>query len=323
MFADDPVRGDLDEHVENMLDLLNQYDITLSADTPEEAREQLNRMVGLAAGEPEDVDTVEDIEIPGDAEDQPPIPARVYAPDGTDGEMPTCVYYHGGGFVTGSIDTHDNLCRMLANRSKAVIVSVNYRKAPEDPWPAAIEDAYVAARWSQSNADEWGADTSRLCVAGDSAGGNLSAVVSLMAAERGMPDIDRQLLLYPATTYMDPMPSRGQNGSGYFITAQDLLWYAQNYIDDEIDAHHQWAFPMNARQDALAETPPAYVLTNGYDPLRDEGHAYAERLAEAGVDVEYSNHESMIHGFLNMEGIVDHTYDGVAEVAEQITKTGE
>jgi acetyl esterase len=320
MFDDDPVRGDLDEHVENMLNLLNQYDITLSADTPEEARGNLERMVGLAADDPEEVDTVEDITIPGDAEDQPDIPARVYAPDGEDGEMPTLVFYHGGGFVLGSIDTHDNLCRMLANRAEAVIVSVNYRKAPENPWPAGIKDAWVGARWAQQNADEWGADTSRLGLAGDSAGGNYSAVVSLMAEERGLLDVSRQLLLYPSTTYMDPMPSRGQNGSGYFITAQDLLWFAQHYIADEVDAHHPWAFPMNARDDKLAEMPPAYVMTCGFDPLRDEGHAYAERLAENDVDVEYSNHESMVHGFLNMEGIVDYTYDGVAEVAEQIEK---
>jgi len=316
MFEDDPVRGDLDEHVENMLDLLNQYDITLSADTAEEAREQLDRMVGLATDDPEEVDTVEEIEIPGDAANQPSIPARVYAPEGED--LTTLVFYHGGGFVAGSIDTHDNLCRMLANRADCVIVSINYRKAPENPWPAAIEDAYVGAKWAQNNADQWGADTSRLVVGGDSAGGNLSAVVSLMAVERGMIDIDRQLLLYPAATYMDPMPSRAQNGSGYFITAHDLLWFAQQYIEDEVDAHHPWSFPMNARQDTLAQTPPAYVMTCGFDPLRDEGHAYAERLAEAGVDVEYSNHETMIHGFLNMEGIVDYTYEGVDEVAAQI-----
>jgi len=321
MFADDPVRGDLDEHVENMLDLLNQYDIALSDGTPEETREQLNRMVQLAGADPVEVDTVEDIEIPGDAADQPPIPARVYAPEGEG--HPTLVFYPGGGFVQGNLDTHDNLCRMLANRAGAVVVSIEYRKAPEDPWPAAPEDAYVSAKWVQNNADRWGGDTSRLALAGDSAGGNLSSVVSLMAVERGMIDIDRQILLYPSTSYMDPMPSRAQNGDGYFITAHDLLWYAQQYIEDEIDAHHPWAFPMNARQEDLAQTPPAYVMTCGFDPLRDEGHAFAEQLAEAGVDVEYSNHESMIHGFLNMEGIVDYAYEGISEVAEQVRKTGQ
>jgi acetyl esterase len=133
-----------------------------------------------------------------------------------------------------------------------------------------------------------------------------------------MPDIKRQLLLYPATTYMDPMESRSQNATGYFITARDLLWFAQHYIADEIDAHHPWSFPMNARQDKLAELPPAFVLTCGFDPLRDEGHAYARRLAEAGVDVEYENFDDVVHGFLQMEGIVDRSYDGIDAVADQI-----
>ena len=320
MFDDQPVRGDLDDHVENMLDLLNQYDITLAQDTAAEAREQLEIMVDLAGADPVEVGTVEEIEIDEDIEDgQDPIPGRVYAPEG-DGPFPTVAFFHGGGFVCGDIDTHDNLCRLLCDRAEAVIVSIDYRLAPEHPWPAAAKDAYAGTLWTARNAEAYGGDPDRLSVAGDSAGGNLSAVVSLMAAERGMPDISRQLLLYPATTYMDPMESRSQNGSGYFISAHDLLWFATNYIDDEIDAHHQWAFPMNARQDKLAETPPAYVLTCGFDPLRDEGHAYATRLAEAGVDVEYSNYESMIHGFLNMEAIVDHTYDGIEEVAEQIHK---
>ncbi|WP_335999607.1 alpha/beta hydrolase [Halorientalis halophila] len=318
MFEDQPVRGELDGHVENMLDLLNDYDISLSEGTPEDSRNQLSVMTNLSTAEPEDVATVEDVEIPGPEDGQDPIPGRVYAPAG-DGH-PTVTYFHGGGFVAGDIETHDPLCRMLANRAEAVVVSVEYRKAPEAPWPKPIKDAYAGAQWAQRNADEWGADTGTHVVAGDSAGGNLAAVVSLMAAERGMPDIDRQVLLYPATTYMDPMLSRAENGEGFFLTAQDMLWFVTHYIEDEIDAHHPWAFPLNARRDRLAETPPAFVLTCGYDPLRDEGHAYAEELAEAGVDVEYSNHESMIHGFLNMEAIVDHTYDGVEEVAEQIRK---
>jgi acetyl esterase len=317
MFEDQPVRGELDGHVENMLDLLNDYDVTLSADTVAEARGQLEIMVDLAAGDPVDVDTVEDVSVPGLEDGQDPIPARVYAPEG-EGPFPTVAFFHGGGFVLGDIDTHDNLCRLLCDRAEAVVVSIDYRLAPEHPWPAALKDCYAGTQWAERNAADFGGDRDRLVVAGDSAGGNLAATVSLMAAERGMPDIDRQLLLYPATTYMEPMPSRSENGDGFFLSARDMLWFVQHYIEDELDAHHPWAFPMNARQDALAETPPAYVTTCGFDPLRDEGHAYAARLAEAGVDVEYSNHETMIHGFLNMEGIVDYTYEGVEEVTEQI-----
>jgi acetyl esterase len=315
MFDDQPVRGDLDEHVENMLDLLNQYDITLSAETPEEARRLLARMVELGTAEP--VGNVTDVEIAGPTDSEGTLPLRIYEPDG-EGPHPTVVFFHGGGFVSGSIETADTVCRMLVNRADAVIVSVGYRLAPEHPWPAAIKDCYEAAMWTERNVSDYGGDPSHLVLAGDSAGGTLSTVVSMMATERGMPGVDRQLLLYPATTYMDPMESRSQNGTGYFITARDLLWFAQHYIEDEIDAHHPWAFPMNARQDVLAELPPAYVLTCGYDPLRDEGHAYARRLAEAGVDVEYENFDDVVHGFLQMEGIVDRSYDGIDAVAEQI-----
>ena len=317
MFGEQPVRGDLDEHVQNMLDLLNDYGITLSADEVAEARNQLEVMVNLAGGDPVEVGVVEDVSIQGLEDDQDPIPARVYAPEG-EGPSPTVAFFHGGGFVLGDVDTHDNLCRLLCDRAEAVVVSVDYRLAPEHPWPAALKDCYAGTQWAARNAADFGGDPDRLVVAGDSAGGNLAATVSLMAEARGMPDISRQLLLYPATTYMDPMPSRSENGSGFFITARDMLWFVQHYIADELDAHHPWAFPMNARQDALAETPPAYVTTCGYDPLRDEGHAYATRLAEAGVDVTYSNHETMIHGFLNMEGIVDYAYEGIDEVADQI-----
>jgi len=317
MFGEQPVRGDLDEHVQNMLDLLNDYGITLSADEVAEARNQLEVMVNLAGGDPVEVGVVEDVSVQGLEDDQDPIPARVYAPEG-EGPSPTVAFFHGGGFVLGDVDTHDNLCRLLCDRAEAVVVSVDYRLAPEHPWPAALKDCYAGTQWAARNAADFGGDPDRLVVAGDSAGGNLAATVSLMAEARGMPDISRQLLLYPATTYMDPMPSRSENGSGFFITARDMLWFVQHYIEDELDAHHPWAFPMNARQDALAETPPAYVTTCGYDPLRDEGHAYATRLAEAGVDVTYSNHETMIHGFLNMEGIVDYAYEGIDEVADQI-----
>jgi acetyl esterase len=314
MRGDLTLRGELDEHVELMLDLLNDYDFELAQDSVAEARDQLDTMVRLGTADPEPVDTVEDVTI---AYDGVAVPARVYAPEG-EGPHPTLVFYHGGGFALGSVDSHDNLCRMVTNRADCVTVSVGYRLAPEHPWPAGIEDAYAAARWAASNVDQWGGDPTRLAVGGDSAGGNFATVVSMMAAERGMPTIDKQLLLYPSTVYLDPMQSRAENGDGYFITAHDLVWFVKQYIEDEIDAHHPWAFPMNARDDVLADLPPAYVMTCGYDPLRDEGIAYAERLRANGVDVTHSNYESMIHGFLNMEDIVDRCYDGVAEIAAEI-----
>jgi acetyl esterase len=180
----------------------------------------------------------------------------------------------------------------------------------------ALKDAYAATRWLASNAERFSGDGNRLAVAGDSAGGTLSATVSLLARERGMPDIDRQILLYPATTYLEPMASRAENASGYFLTAEDLVWFVKQYIDDELDAHNPLAFPLSARD--LSNLPPAFMLTCGFDPLRDEGIAYADRLREAGVAVEHENYESMIHGFLNMEGIVDRAHDGIDDIAASL-----
>lgn len=304
---DNERKSELDPNVERMLEILNEYDISLSDEDVEEARSQLRTLVSLGTAEPVDVPEVRDETIQGPVGE---IPVRIYRPSDPEGIL---VFYHGGGFVTGSIDTHDNLTRLIADRSDALVVSVDYRLAPENPFPAAVKDAYAAAEWAAGDTLD---APGKVAVAGDSAGGTLSAVVSLMARDRGMPEIDAQLLLYPATSYLDPMPSRAENGSGYFLTAEDLVWFANHYIEDEIDARHPYAFPLQARD--LGGLPPAYVMTCGYDPLRDEGYSYAERLREDGVEVRHTNYGSMIHGYLDMEGIVDRTYDGVAEIADYL-----
>lgn len=300
--------GELDPQVEMLLDLLNDYDITLSGEVAE-SREQLDTMMELAGDDPISVGTVADVTIP--TEDRE-LSARAYVPEG-ESPFPTVAFFHGGGFVLGSLDGYDNFCRLLAKRSECLVVSVDYRLAPEHPWPAALEDAYAATQWLSNNAERFSGDSNRLAVAGDSAGGNLSATVSLLARERGMPDIDSQILLYPATTYLEPMDSRAENASGYFLTAADLIWFVKQYIENELDAYNPLAFPLSARD--LSDLPPAFVMTNGFDPLRDEGIAYADRLREAGVSVEHTNYESMIHGFLNMEGIVDRAHDGIDDIA--------
>ena len=294
-----------------LLDLLNDHDISLSGDVAQ-SRRQLDTMMDLAGEDPVSVGTVTDFAIETEGRE---IPARAYVPEG-EGPFPTVAFFHGGGFVLGSLDGYDNCCRLLARRSECLVVSVEYRLAPEHPWPAALRDAYDATRWLSTNAERFSGDGSRLAVAGDSAGGNLSATVSLLARERGMPDIDSQVLLYPATAYMEPMASRAENGSGYFLTAADMVWFVENYLEDELDAYNPLAFPLQARD--LSDLPPAFVLTCGFDPLRDEGIAYAERLSEAGVPVEHTNYESMIHGFLNMEGIVDRAHDGIDEIAAHL-----
>jgi acetyl esterase len=304
--------GDLGSQVGSMLDLLNEYGITLSGDSVAESRQQLDAMMELAGDDPVSVGEVVGFTIPAEGRD---ISARAYVPR-DEGLFPTVAFFHGGGFVLGSLEGYDNFCRLLAKRSGCLVVSVDYRLAPEHPWPAALEDAYAAARWLSNNAEQFSGDGSRLAVAGDSAGGNLSATVSILARERGMPEIDRQILLYPAVTYMEPMESRAENGTGYFLTAEDLVWFVDHYIENELDAYNPLTFPMQARD--LSELPPAFVMTNGFDPLRDEGIAYADRLREAGVEVEHTNYESMIHGFLNMEGIVDRAHDGIDEIATHL-----
>jgi acetyl esterase len=302
------VRGDLDPQVENLLDLLNDHDISLSGEVAQ-SRQQLDTMMDLAGDDPVEVGTVAEFAIPtADRE----LAARAYVPEG-EGPFATVAFFHGGGFVLGSLDGYDNLCRLLARRSGCLVVSVDYRLAPEHPWPAALEDAYAATDWLANNAERFSGDGNRLAVAGDSAGGNLATTVSLLARKRGMPDIDAQVLLYPATAYLEPMDSRAENAAGYFLTAEDIVWFVKQYLDSELDAHNPLAFPLSARD--LSGLPPAFVLTCGFDPLRDEGIAYADRLREAGVAVEHTNYESMIHGFLNMEGIVDRSYDGIDEVA--------
>jgi acetyl esterase len=303
------VSNEIDPQVEMMLDLLNDYDISLSGDDISEARQQLETMVDLAGDDPVPVGDVSDFTIESEERE---IPARAYVPEG-EGPFPVVAFFHGGGFVLGSIDIYDNLCRLLAMQSECLVVSVGYRLAPEHPWPAALEDCYDATLWLSRNADRFSGDGTRLAVAGDSAGGNLSATVSLLARERGMPDIDRQILLYPSTAYLEPMASRAENASGYFLTAEDLIWFVKQYIESPFDAYNPLAFPLQACD--LSELPPAFVLTCGFDPLRDEGIEYGDRLRNAGVDVEHTNYESMIHGFLNMEGIIDRTHDGIEEIA--------
>jgi acetyl esterase len=296
-------RGELDEQVEQVLEMVNSIDFALSDYPPEEARDMMERMSEMSTAEPVEVDDVRD-ETTGEGDDG--VPVRVYEPDDAPA---TVVFFHGGGFVVGSLETHDPLCRLLADRSGLRVVSVNYRLAPEHPFPAAVEDAYEATKWAANRHE------GAVGVAGDSAGGTLSAVVSLLARDRGMPDVAHQTLLYPATAYDEPMPSRAQNASGYFLEAKDLMWFASKYVGSDIHARNPYAFPLRACDHS--DLPPAHVVTAGYDPLRDEGAEYARVLDEAGNDVAHSHYPSVVHGFLNMEGIVDRAYDAVDAVADE------
>jgi len=243
------------------------------------------------------------------------IPARVYRPEGDD-PRPTIVYFHGGGFVIGDLDTHEGVCRLLANDVGAVVVSVDYRLAPEHRFPAAVEDAEAAVRWVVEHVAEYGDDAARIAVGGDSAGGNLAAVAAQLAHAAGI-ELAAQLLIYPAVDMLGDYPSRIENAEGYFLTLSDMHWFGEQYsglkYDDpaaaELDRDPRMS-PLRAQ--SLAGLPPAVVATAEFDPLRDEGDAYAEALAAAGVKVEHQQFPSLIHGFYGLELLSPAAADAMA-----------
>jgi len=258
--------------------------------TPEEAR----AMPRMALGAPEEVARIEDRSIPGPAGS---IPVRVYTPAG-DAPFPILVFFHGGGWVIGDLESHDPVCRALANAAACVVVSVDYRRAPEARFPAAAEDCFAATAYVAGHAAEFGGDPSRLAVGGDSAGGNLAAVVSLMARDRRGPRIAFQLLVYPVTDFNFETASYQQNAEGYLLTTNAMRWFWNHYLPSPDEGAHPYASPLRA--DNLSGLPPALVITAEFDPLRDEGNAYGEALRAAGVPVTVHCYDGMIHGFFNM-----------------------
>ncbi|HEX3567829.1 MAG TPA: alpha/beta hydrolase [Acidimicrobiales bacterium] len=225
-----------------------------------------------------------------------PVPVRIYRP--TVGLLPVVVFCHGGGWVLCNLDTHDDLCRSLANGTGAVVVSVDYRQPPEHPFPAAVDDAYGALQWVAGQAHELGVDQDRMAVAGDSAGGNLAAAVCLMAWHRSGPSVRFQLLIYPVLAHAFDTGSYLDNATGYFLTAEHMRWYWDQYLADPADGRNQYASPLFAED--LSGLPAAHIITGEHDPLRDEGEAYAGRLREAGVDVTNVRYGGMFHGFFTL-----------------------
>ena len=258
---------------------------------PADARAQMREMIP-ALGEPEAVAAVADRTLPGPVGE---IPVRVYTPERA-ATLPVLVYFHGGGWVIGDIETHDGLCRSLARSSGSLIVSVDYRLAPEHKYPAAVEDAYAATRWVAENAVSLGADPERIAVGGDSAGGNLAAVAALMARERGGPRLTFQLLIYPVTDHSFDTPSYHENAEGCLLRREAMAWFWNQYLSRPEEGKEPHASPLRAPD--LSGLPPALVITAEYDPLRDEGEAYARWLEAAGVPVTLTRHDGMIHGFL-------------------------
>lgn len=243
------------------------------------------------------------------------VQVRVYRPRGAAAGaiLGGVLYLHGGGWVCGDLDTHDRLCRALANRSGAAVIAVDYRLAPEHPFPAGLDDGLAALAWTRENAAGIGVDPRRLAVAGDSAGGNLAAVIALRDRDAGgAPPLRFQLLVYPITDGAMDTPSYSDNGDGYYLTRSGMGWYWGHYIGGA-DPLHPDASPLRAGD--LGELPPAYVLTAEHDPLRDEGEAYAERLRAAGVPVRLRRRAGMIHGFFRWPAAVDDATAAVDEAA--------
>jgi len=253
--------------------------------------------------------------VPGPAG---PVPVRAYLPSAAKkGEvLPALVYFHGGGWVIGDLDTHDVACRQLSNGSGCAVFSVEYRLAPEARFPAAVEDCIAATRYVMEHAGELGVDPRRVAVGGDSAGGNLATVVCIDARDRGGPAACFQLLVYPATDQRAAFPSHAINAEGYLLTRKGMDYFRGHYLPDEADWLDWRASPLLAA--SLAGLPPAFVLTAGYDPLVDEGRAYAERLSREGVKTRYQEYPDMVHGFLLMGGALDTANAAMAECCAQL-----
>lgn len=277
----------------------------------EEARALNRRGTAATAGPPIPMARVEELEISGAAGT---IPARLYDRMGTGpAPRPMLVYYHGGGWVIGDLDTHDGLCRFLAAATGALVLSVDYRLAPEHPFPAPVDDALAAFEWAAQNAAALGADPARVAVGGDSAGGNLATVVTRLAREAGGPQPAMQLLLYPATDDVEPWPSRRTFAAGFLLTAADMDWFRDHYLPDPALSAHPNASPFRAED--LSGLAPAYIATAGFDPLRDEAEAYAKKMREAGVAVALRRHPGLTHGFGQMTAVSRTARAAMFEVA--------
>jgi acetyl esterase len=296
----------LDPQARALLDQLEALDApAMSQRTPAEARAGYAVMATLAGPAEEPVPT-DDRFVPGSGGD---IPVRIYRPD-SDKPLPVVVYFHGGGWVIGDIASHDTTCQRLAAGVPALVVSVDYRLAPEHRFPAAVEDCDAATAWVWAHASEFGGDPSRLAVAGDSAGGNLAAVVARHARDADGPPIAFQLLVYPGTDMTRSLPSHTENGTGYLLDSDTMSWFLDNYLGNG-DPRHPDASPLLA--DDLSGLPPALVVTAEFDPLRDEGEAYADRLRQAGVPVTMSRYDGMIHGFYGLDSVFDAAKKATAE----------
>jgi acetyl esterase len=280
--------------------------------SPAEARELYLKARLITNPEPPELKSVQPLSIPSPAGS---IPARIYTPvklRQADGVSPCLVFFHGGGWVIGDLDSHDVACRKLADEGQLIVIAIDYRRAPEHKFPAAVDDAIAATKWIAGHAKQIGIDASRLTVGGDSAGGNLAAVVAISARDGNGPAIAGQVLIYPATDFTMAHPSHREPETSLLLTHSVIRWFRDHYLNGPADIDDWRASP--ARAKTLAGLPPAYVLTAGADPLRDEGDEYARRLKEAGVPVTYRTFPGQFHGFFTMGKLLQQANVAAAEI---------
>jgi acetyl esterase len=302
----------LDPEIQLSLAMLERRNLpgleTLPVDV---ARQVVHAQAVMSGGPPLAIGSVRDLKIDGAAGD---LGARYYTPDEGGGPHPLLVYYHGGGFVICDLDTHDAFCRLLCKHAGVNVLSVDYRMAPEHPFPAPVEDARAALRWAYEHASELGADPERVAVGGDSAGGNLATVVCQLAARDGGPAPSFQLLIYPVTDFTASRPSRELFGEGFFLTQAEMDWFNQHYIESvNADPTDPRVSPLMAED--LSGQPPAFVVTAGFDPLRDEGEEFVRALRAAGVPTAHRRFPGLVHAFINWTGISPVSRDAVVELA--------
>jgi acetyl esterase len=305
----------LDPQIEIILGLAKQANLPeVWQLTPDQGREQyLTRVNKLKFSEP--ILRTEDRRIAGPGSD---IPIRIYTPRElkTGERLPVLLWFHGGGFVIGSLETHDSVCRMLANRAECIVVSVDYRLAPEAKFPAAVEDCAAAMKWVALHAVEFGGDANCMAVGGDSAGANLATVMAILARDAAHPKLVFQLLIYPCVAPEPETPSHYKFKEGYILSRNSITWFYRHYLRSHKDVKDFRFAPLVCED--LSGLPPSLIIVAGYDPLRDEGIEYARKLIEAGNRVRLANYEGMVHGFFLMGGAVDAARRAVDESAQAL-----
>jgi acetyl esterase len=282
---------------------------------PMVARQSFSGMMELTGPKDVPVGKVENFTIPGPGGE---LRARSYAPIAAAGSLPTLVYFHGGGFVAGSLQSHDGLCRLFTAEGGFKVIALDYRLAPEHPWPAAVDDAWAALQWIEENASDLGVDAGRIAVGGDSAGGMLAAIVTQLAREKGGVKIAYQMLLFPNTQVGGETSSMNEFAVGYFLERRVIDYFNSLYLPADADRNSPKVSPLRAK--SFSGLPPAYVMLGGYDPLHDEGLAYADKLRGAGVKVTIADYPDLVHGFIYLQTVLPQAHEAVAEAAKAVKK---